>query len=87
MLKVKNLIKVLLLSYIIYTNAKAYKEPRQTSKTEISAKTAKDLQSLFVFAKTPSQKSGRAPNTCHKIVVRKVPIFKLKQKRVKIFKN
>ena len=54
---------------------------------EISAKTDKDLQSLTVFAKTPSQKSGRVPNTCYKIVVRKFPIYKLKQKRAKKVKN
>ena len=29
---------------------------------------------LIAFQKTPSQKSRRDPNTCHKIVVRKLPI-------------
>ena len=42
----------------MYTNAEAY----QTSKTEISAKTAKDIQSLTVLQKTPSQKSGGVLN-------------------------
>ena len=39
------------LSYTIYIKAKAYLEPCQTSKMEISAKTAKSIQSLIVFAK------------------------------------
>ena len=58
-----------------------------TSKMKITAKTAKELQSLTAFKKTPSQKSGRVPNTCYKIVVRKFPIYKLKQKKVKKVKN
>ena len=37
--------------------------------------------------RTPSQKSGRVPNTCYKIVVRKFPIYKLKQKRTKKVKS
>ena len=49
--RVQNLIEILLLGYIMYTNAETYSEPRQLSKTKISAKTTKDLQSLFVFAK------------------------------------
>ena len=54
---------------------------------EISAKTAKDIQSLTIFAKTSSQKSGRVLNTCYKMVVRKFPIYKLKQKRTKKVKS
>ena len=41
----------------------------------------------LLLQKTASQKSGRVPNTCHKIVVRKYPIQKLKQKRAKKAKN
>ena len=55
--------------------------------TEISANIAKDFQSLTIFAKNFSQKSGQAPNTCYKIVVRKFPIYKLKQKGAKKVKN
>ena len=54
---------------------------------EISAKTAKDLQSVTVFEKTPSQKSGQVPNICYKIIVRQFPIYNLKQKRVKKLKS
>ena len=53
---------------------------------EISAETAKDLQSVTVFEKTP-QKSGQVPNTCYKIIVRQFPIYNLKQKRVKKLKS
>ena len=53
----------------------------------MSAKTAKDFQSLSVFAKNPIQKFERTPNTCHKIVFRKFPMYKAKQKRVKKVKN
>ena len=56
---------------------------RQTSKTEISAKTANELQLLTVLQKIPCHKSGRVPFTCYKIVVRKFSIYKLKQKNVK----
>ena len=31
----------------------------------------------------PSQNSGRAPNMCDEIAVRKFPIYKLKQKKAK----
>ena len=54
---------------------------------EISAKAAKDFQSLSVFEKAPSQKSGRVPNTCYKMLVRKFPVYKAKQKRIKNVKN
>ena len=55
---------------------------------EIPAKIAKDFQSLNVFAKTPSQKSGRLPNICYKITVRKFPSQnKSKQKKDKKDKN
>ena len=37
--------------------------------------------------KTPSQKSGWVPNTCHKVVVRKFPVYKLKEKAAKKVKN
>ena len=44
--------------------------------------------SPYLFLQTtPSQKSGRAPNTCDKIVVKKFPTYKLKQKRAKKVKN
>ena len=44
--------------------------------------------SRYLFSQTtPSQKSGRAPNTCDKVVVRKFPMYKLKQKRAKKVKN
>ena len=44
--------------------------------------------SRYLFLqKTPSQMSGRVPNMCHKIVVRKFPIHKLKQKTTKKVKN
>ena len=36
--------------------------------------------------KTPSQKSGRAPNMCHKIVVRKLPRYKLKKRELRKLK-
>ena len=84
-LKIK--LKRLFLSYIIYNNEEAYQEPRHTSKTKIYANIyaniAKESQSLNIFQKTPSQKSSRVPNTCYKIVVRKFPIYKLKQKMTK----
>ena len=51
MLKVKNVIKILFLSCIISTSAEAYYKPRQTSKTDISVKTAKELYSLSAFEK------------------------------------
>ena len=54
---------------------------------EISAKKAKGIQLLTVCAKTPFQKSGWDPNKCWKMVVRKFPIYKLKQKRAKKVKN
>ena len=44
--------------------------------------------SLTDFAKkTLSQKSGGVLNTCYKMVVRKFPIYKLKQKTAKKVKN
>ena len=50
--------------------------------------TAREFHSLTIFAKsTPFQRSGRVPNTCYKIVVKKFPIYKLKQKRAKKIKN
>ena len=48
------------------------------------------LRSLVTFLflpKTLSQKPGQVPNTCYKIVVRKFPIYKLKQKGTKKIKN
>ena len=36
---------------------------------------------ICFWRKTPSQKPGRAPSICHETVVRKFPIYKLKQKR------
>ena len=39
------------------------------------------------FLKAPSPDSNRVPNTCYKIVVRKFPVYKLKQKRAKNVKN
>ena len=83
MLKVKNLIKNTSSKLHQIHQGRGVLKPRQTSKMEISAKTAKGIQSLTVFAKTPSQKSGWVLNTCYKIVVRKFPIYKLKQKRAK----
>ena len=59
-----------------------YLEPRQTSKMEISAKIVKDFQSLTSF-----EKKCRVPDTCYKIVARKFPICKLKQKMAKKVKN
>ena len=53
----------------------------------ISAKTAKNFRLLTMFAKNTSQKSGRVPNTCYKIVVVKFPTYTLKQKRPKKVKN
>ena len=38
---------------------------------EISTKTAKDIQSLTVFAKISSNKSGGVPNICYKMAVSK----------------
>ena len=52
---------------------------------EIFGKTVNDLESLTVFAKSSSQKSGLVSDTCYKIVVRKFPIVKLKQKKSFIF--
>ena len=83
----KSLLKTLHLSYIIYTNAEAYKKPREVSKTEISPKTAKVLQLLTVFAKHPSQMSSWVLNTCYNMVNRKFPVYKLKQKMAKKVKN
>ena len=69
MLKVENLIKnTLSRLHYIHQRRGLLKAP-SISKTEISAKTAKDIQSLTVFAKTPSQKSGGVLNTCYKMVV------------------
>ena len=52
---------------------------------EISGKIAKDFQ-LFL-QKTLTQKPGQVPDTCYQKVVRKFPIYKLKQKRTKKVKN
>ena len=66
MLKAKNLIKNAPSRCILYVNVEAYQTPRQTSKTEISAKAAKNLQSSTVFLQeAPSQTSDRVPNTCY----------------------
>ena len=54
---------------------------------KISAKIAKEFQSLTVYLKPSSQKSNRSPNTCFKIVVRKLTRYKLKQKRAKKVEN
>ena len=51
---------------------------------EISAERVKDIKSLIVFAKAPSQKSGWIPDTYYKIIVRKFSAYKLKQKRALI---
>ena len=64
-----------------------YQKPRQTSKTEISAKTAKNIQSLTVFVKNSIPESDRVFNIYYKMVVRKFPIYKLKQNRAKKVKN
>ena len=53
---------------------------------ETSAKIAKDFQLLTIFAKNSIQMSGWVPNTCYKIVVRKFPIYRLKQKWAKKLK-
>ena len=50
---------------------------------EIFGKTVNDLESLTVFVKSSSQKSGLVSDTYYKIVVRKFPIVKLKQKKAK----
>ena len=47
---------------------------------------AKGFHSLTFFEKTASQKTDRAPNT-YKLVVRKLSLYKLKQKRTKKVKN
>ena len=51
MVKVKQKNTQFHLIYTICTKAEAYLEHCQTSKMEISAKTAKSIQSLIVFAK------------------------------------
>ena len=50
---------------------------------EKSAITGKDIQSLIILQKPPSQTSGWVPNACYKIAVRKFPVYKLKQKMAK----
>ena len=50
-------------------------------------KTVKDLESLTVFAKSSSQKSGLVSDTYYKIVVIKFPIVKLKQNKAKKVQN
>ena len=70
------------LSCIIYTDKEAYEEPRQSLKTEIFEKIAKGFQLITIF----HSESGRVPNTFYKIVVRKFPIYKLKQKTAKKLK-
>ena len=72
MLRVKNLIKNTPSKLHPMHQRRGVLRTPQTSKMEISAKTDKDLQSLTVFAKN----SGRFPNTCYKIVVRKFSIYK-----------
>ena len=52
----------------------------QTSETSISVKIAKEFQSSTIFAKIPSQKFDRIPNTCYKVVVRKSPCVQVKLK-------
>ena len=69
MLKVENLIKNTPSRLHHIHQRRGLLKLRQISKTEISAKTAKDIQSLTVFAKTPSQNSGGILNTCYKTVV------------------
>ena len=54
-------------------------------KTEIFGKTAKGFQLITIFVKDYSE-SGRVPNTFYKIVVRKLPIYKLKEKTAKKLK-
>ena len=77
----------------MFTNAKTYKKnieekhPSQTSKMAILGKIAQDIQFLTIFQKSPSQKSGGVHNPCYEIVVRKFPMYKLKQKNVKNVKN
>ena len=41
----------------------------------------------YFCKKIPSQKSGRVPHSCYKIVVTKFPIYKFKQKSAKKVKN
>ena len=45
-------LKVLLLSYIVYSNADECWESSQASKTKISSKTVESLQSFTVFTKS-----------------------------------
>ena len=55
---------------------------------EISAKMTNKFQSLIIVSqKAPSEKSGWAPNTCYKIVVRRFFVYKLKQKMTKAVKH
>ena len=51
---------------------------------ELSAKLAKDFQSLTILAK---KHYVLWPNTCYKIVVRKFPIYNLKEKMAQKLKN
>ena len=65
--------------YIIHQSRRQLKSC-QTSETSISAKIAKEFQSSTIFAKIPSQKFDRIPNTCYKVVVRKSPCVQVKPK-------
>ena len=59
--------KTFLLSCVLYTNAEAYQEPSLTSKTYISAKTAKGLQSLYISDVWPNGSKYMLGNSSKKI--------------------
>ena len=90
MLKVKNLIKktAFKLQVTSYTpTQRRIKNPVKHLRWRFLQKQPRTFSRSLFLQKTLSQKSGRVPNTCYKIVVRKFPIYKLKQKRAKKVKN
>ena len=84
MLKIKKLIKNTLSKlHRIHQRRGVLKTPSSIYDGNFSKKQPRTFCRYLFLQKTPSQKSGWVPNTCHKTVVRKFPMYKLKQKRAK----